>query len=176
LNLIVQQIHNYSTRLALLVRYCVRGFLSGTVLTILSFHSDPLQGRVIVDGHDVSGLNVESYRRSIALVSQEPTLYDGTLGFNIRLGAFVPPEQVTQQEVEEAAKASNIHTFIMSLPDGYETQVGGKGAVSRPFLLPLFLPADTLFSLVGAQLSGGQKRALKLPLLRHFLKLMFSSI
>jgi ATP-binding cassette subfamily B (MDR/TAP) protein 1 len=55
-------------------------------------------------------------------------LYDGTLGFNIRLGAFVPPEQVTQQDVEEAARASNIHGFIMSLPDGYETRVGGKGA------------------------------------------------
>ena len=54
----------------------------------------------------------------------------------ISLGAHVPAEQVTEDEVVRACKQANIHDFVMSLPDGYDTQVGGKGA----------------------QLSGGQKR------------------
>jgi len=83
-------------------------------------------------------LNVQSYRRAISLVSQEPTLYAGTVRFNITLGAHVPAEQVTEEEVIRACKQANIHDFVMSLPDGYDTQVGGKGA----------------------QLSGGQKRTL----------------
>lgn len=100
--------------------------------------SDPLTGRVIVDGQDISNLNVQSYRRAISLVSQEPTLYAGTVRFNITLGAHVPAEQVTEDQVIQACKQANIHDFVMSLPDGYDTQVGGKGA----------------------QLSGGQKRTL----------------
>lgn len=98
--------------------------------------SDTLAGRVIVDGKDISTLNVQSYRRAIALVSQEPTLYAGTIKHNVALGAFVPPEQVSQEEIEAACKSANIHDFIMGLPDAYNTEVGGKGA----------------------QLSGGQKR------------------
>ncbi|GAA5912585.1 hypothetical protein JCM5296_000742 [Sporobolomyces johnsonii] len=107
-----------------------------TTIQLVERFYDPLAGRVIVDGQDVSNLNVQSYRRAISLVSQEPTLYAGTIRFNITLGAHVPAEQVTQEEVERACKQANIHDFVMSLPDGYDTQVGGKGA----------------------QLSGGQKQ------------------
>lgn len=99
-----------------------------TTIQLCERFYDPLGGRVLVDGKDISTLNVQSYRRAVALVSQEPTLYAGDLAFNIGLGAFVPPEQVSQEQIEEAAKAANIHDFIMSLPDGYQTQVGGKGA------------------------------------------------
>jgi ATP-binding cassette subfamily B (MDR/TAP) protein 1 len=103
--------------------------------------SDTLAGRVIVDGKDISTLNVQSYRRAIALVSQEPTLYAGTIKHNVALGAYVPPEQVSQEEIEAACKSANIHDFIMGLPDAYNTEVGGKGA----------------------QLSGGQKRESERP-------------
>ncbi|BGP16128.1 hypothetical protein JCM10213v2_004122 [Rhodosporidiobolus nylandii] len=107
-----------------------------TTIQLVERFYDPLAGRVIVDGKDISNLNVQAYRKAVALVSQEPTLYAGTVRFNIAIGAHVPPEQVTQEEVEEAAKQANIHEFIMGLPDGYDTDVGGKGA----------------------QLSGGQKQ------------------
>ncbi|BGP31976.1 hypothetical protein JCM10296v2_003755 [Rhodotorula toruloides] len=108
---------------------------STTTQLLLRFY-DTLAGRVIVDGKDISTLNVQSYRRAIALVSQEPTLYAGTIKHNVALGAFVPPEQVSQEEIEAACKSANIHDFIMGLPDAYNTEVGGKGA----------------------QLSGGQKQ------------------
>ncbi|GAA6011936.1 hypothetical protein JCM10207_003434 [Rhodosporidiobolus poonsookiae] len=107
-----------------------------TTIQLTERFYDPLAGRVIVDGKDISTLNVQSYRRAVALVSQEPTLYAGTVAFNIALGALVPPEQVTHEQIEQAAKDANIHNFIMGLPDAYETQVGGKGT----------------------QLSGGQKQ------------------
>ncbi|GAA5829569.1 hypothetical protein JCM3766R1_001228 [Sporobolomyces carnicolor] len=107
-----------------------------TTIQLIERFYDPLTGRVIVDGQDISTLNVQSYRRAISLVSQEPTLYAGTVRFNITLGAHVPAEQVTEDEVVRACKQANIHDFVMSLPDGYDTQVGGKGA----------------------QLSGGQKQ------------------
>ncbi|GAA5960034.1 hypothetical protein JCM3765_006142 [Sporobolomyces pararoseus] len=107
-----------------------------TTIQLIERFYDPLTGRVIVDGKDISTLNVQSYRRAISLVSQEPTLYAGTVRFNITLGAHVPAEQVTDEEVIRACKQANIHDFVMSLPDGYDTQVGGKGA----------------------QLSGGQKQ------------------
>ncbi|GAA5899256.1 hypothetical protein JCM6882_009297 [Rhodosporidiobolus microsporus] len=107
-----------------------------TTIQLVERFYDPLAGKVFVDGHDISTLNVQSYRRAIALVSQEPTLYAGSVRFNIALGALVPPEQVTQEEVERAAKDANIHDFIMGLPDAYDTDVGGKGT----------------------QLSGGQKQ------------------
>ncbi|GAA5883526.1 hypothetical protein JCM16303_005465 [Sporobolomyces ruberrimus] len=107
-----------------------------TTIQLIERFYDPLGGRVIVDGQDISNLNVQSYRRAISLVSQEPTLYAGTVRFNITLGAHVPAEQVTEEEVVRACKQANIHDFVMSLPDGYDTQVGGKGA----------------------QLSGGQKQ------------------
>ncbi|KAK4057478.1 hypothetical protein OIO90_001547 [Microbotryomycetes sp. JL221] len=107
-----------------------------TIVQLVERFYDPLAGEVQIDGQDISSLNVESYRSNVALVSQEPTLYAGTVKFNITLGALKPAEQVTQAEIEQACKDANIHDFIMSLPDGYETEVGGKGT----------------------QLSGGQKQ------------------
>lgn len=98
---------------------------------------------------------MQEYRKQIALVSQEPTLYAGTVRFNILLGAIKPESEVTQEEIEKACRDANILEFIQSLPEyvtlftrcnlcspvnvsGFETEVGGKGS----------------------QLSGGQKRTL----------------
>ena len=108
---------------------------STTVQLIERFY-DPMIGKVTLDGVDVRNLNVESYRSELALVSQEPTLYAGTVKFNVLLGANKPVEEVTQEEIEQACKNANIYDFIMSLPDGFDTEVGGKGS----------------------QLSGGQKQ------------------
>ncbi|CAJ0607922.1 unnamed protein product [Cylicocyclus nassatus] len=64
-------------------------------------------------------------RDSIALVGQEPTLFNMTISENIMCGT----ERCTQEEVERAARFANIHDFIMSLPDAYDTVVGTKGAL-----------------------------------------------
>jgi ATP-binding cassette, subfamily B (MDR/TAP), member 1 len=75
---------------------------------------DPTLGRIFVDGQDISKLNINAYRRSLALVSQEPTLYQGTIRDNVLLGA--DGEDTPQEKIAKACKAANIYDFIMSLP------------------------------------------------------------
>ncbi|KAL1919072.1 uncharacterized protein VTP21DRAFT_2453 [Calcarisporiella thermophila] len=104
-----------------------------TVISLLERFYDVQSGSVELDGHNVKDLNLVSLRSQISLVSQEPALYDMTIRENILLGAT---SNCTQEEVEEACRQANIHDFITSLPDGYNTRVGGKGT----------------------QLSGGQKQ------------------
>jgi len=70
-----------------------------------------------LDGHPINELNVQEYRKQIALVSQEPTLYAGTVRFNILLGAIKPESEVTQEEIEKACRDANILDFIESLPE-----------------------------------------------------------
>uniref|UniRef100_A0A060SYY2 ARAD1A15114p n=1 Tax=Blastobotrys adeninivorans TaxID=409370 RepID=A0A060SYY2_BLAAD len=98
---------------------------STTIGLIERFYS-PLSGQVLMDDHDVSTLNVNDYRKEIALVQQEPVLYSGTIRENILLGT---PEDVTEEQMYAAAKKANIHDFIMSLPDGYDTFSGSKGGL-----------------------------------------------
>ena len=99
-----------------------------TIIQLVERFYDPLHGAVNVDGRDISKLNVQEYRNHVALVSQEPTLYSGTIKFNILLGATKPVDQVTQEELEEACRNANILDFIKSLPQGFDTEVGGKGS------------------------------------------------
>lgn len=98
---------------------------STTIGLIERFYS-PLAGQVLMDDHDVTTLNVNDYRKHIALVQQEPVLYSGTIRENILLGS---PEDVTEEEMYAAAKKANIHDFVMSLPDGYDTFSGSKGGL-----------------------------------------------
>lgn len=118
-----------------------------TVIQLIERFYDPLAGHVYLDGELITDLNVQEYRKHIALVSQEPTLYAGTVRFNILLGATKPAEEVTQDEIEDACRKANILEFIESLPQGFDTEVGGKGS----------------------QLSGGQKQriAIARALLRN---------
>ncbi|KAJ7784493.1 P-loop containing nucleoside triphosphate hydrolase protein [Mycena metata] len=118
-----------------------------TVIQLIERFYDPLAGEIFLDGQLVTELNLQEYRKQIALVSQEPTLYAGTVRFNILLGAIKPAEEVTQEEIEDACRNANILEFIESLPDGFDTEVGGKGS----------------------QLSGGQKQriAIARALLRN---------
>ncbi|KAG1804628.1 P-loop containing nucleoside triphosphate hydrolase protein [Suillus subaureus] len=108
---------------------------------------DPLSGQISLDGEIIDEFNVQAYRQQFSLVSQEPTLYAGTIHFNILLGASKPESEVTQKEIEAACRDANILDFIQSLPDGFNTEVGGKGS----------------------QLSGGQKQriAIARALLRN---------
>lgn len=69
-----------------------------------------------LDGEKITELNVQEYRKNLALVSQEPTLYAGTVKFNVLLGATKPAEEVTQEEIEAACRDANILEFIQGLP------------------------------------------------------------
>jgi ATP-binding cassette subfamily B (MDR/TAP) protein 1 len=100
-----------------------------TTIALLERFYDPVMGGVFVDGHDISGLNVNNYRNHIALVSQEPTLYQGTVRDNILLGADKRPEDVPEEAIIQACKDANIYEFILSLPEAFNTVVGNKGSM-----------------------------------------------
>ncbi len=84
---------------------------------------DPQEGRVLVDGHDVRAVTLDSLRRDIGVVTQETYLFHDTIESNLRYGN----PQATQDEIVAAATAANIHDVISELPDGYNTIVGERG-------------------------------------------------
>ncbi|KAH8794089.1 P-loop containing nucleoside triphosphate hydrolase protein [Hyaloscypha finlandica] len=98
-----------------------------TTIALLERFYDPLVGGIYIDGKEISSLNLNDYRSFIALVSQEPTLYQGTIRENVLLGA--DRDDVPDSEVEFACREANIYDFIMSLPDGFSTVVGSKGSM-----------------------------------------------
>lgn len=98
-----------------------------TTIALLERFYDPLVGGVYIDGKEISSLNINDYRSYIALVSQEPTLYQGSVRENILLGA--DREGVPEEEIVQACKDANIYEFIISLPDGFNTVVGSKGSM-----------------------------------------------
>ena len=67
------------------------------------------------DSEEITKLNIQEYRKHLALVSQEPTLYTGTVRFNILLGAIKPHNEVTQEEIEKVCRDANILEFIHGL-------------------------------------------------------------
>ncbi|RAQ50582.1 ABC multidrug transporter Mdr1 [Aspergillus flavus] len=98
-----------------------------TTIALLERFYDTLSGSVLVDGQDITQLNVNSYRSFLSLVSQEPTLYQGTIKENILLG--VDQDHTPEEAVIKACKDANIYDFIMSLPEGFNTVVGNKGGM-----------------------------------------------
>ncbi|GAA5824122.1 hypothetical protein JCM11251_001529 [Rhodosporidiobolus azoricus] len=101
-----------------------------TTIQLIERFYDPLAGRLLIDSHDLRTLHLPTYRQSVALVSQEPTLYAGSVRFNVALGlagAGVDPESVSLEEVKRACREANLEEFVEGLPEGYETNVGGKG-------------------------------------------------
>jgi len=100
-----------------------------TTIQLLERFYDPLVGGIYVDGKEISSLNINSYRSFIALVSQEPTLYQGTIRENILLGADRRPEDVSEESIIQACKDANIYDFILSLPEAFNTVVGNKGSM-----------------------------------------------
>ena len=86
-----------------------------TVVSLLERFYDPISGRLTLDGTDTRDLNIRWLRSQIGIVSQEPVLFDASIADNIRYGANF--RQVSDEEVIEAAKAANIHSFVESLPE-----------------------------------------------------------
>ena len=84
---------------------------------------DATQGRVTIDGYDIRDLTFESLARAIGVVSQETYLFHATVRENL---AFAKPD-ASEQEIEEAARAAQIHELVATLPDGYDTVVGERG-------------------------------------------------
>jgi ATP-binding cassette subfamily B protein len=96
-----------------------------TVINLLLRFYDPAAGSVRIDGTDIRRYTLTSLRRQIAVVLQESILFNTTLRDNIAYGRL----DAIQEEIEAAAQAANIHAFIETLPDGYDTIVGERGAM-----------------------------------------------
>jgi len=94
-----------------------------TAISLIPRFYDPQDGRVLIDGHDLRTVTVQSVRSQVAAVSQDVQLFNTTIAENIRYGRL----EATDDEVERAARAANAHDFIAALPDGYDAEVGERG-------------------------------------------------
>ena len=94
-----------------------------TLTALVPRFYDPQRGRVLVDGIDVRDLELESLRRAVGIVSQDPFLFSATVRENIAFGVV----GASAADVERAAHAAQAHEFIEALPDGYETVIGERG-------------------------------------------------
>ena len=94
-----------------------------TVCNLVARFYDPSDGQILLDGHDLKELDVESYRTLIGIVEQDVFLFDGSVGANIGYGN----RHATQEEIEKAANAANAHEFIVQLPQGYDSIIGERG-------------------------------------------------
>jgi ATP-binding cassette subfamily B protein len=94
-----------------------------TIINLIPRFYDVSEGQVLVDGHDIREVQLESLRQQIGIVLQETNLFAGTIRDNI---AFGRPD-AADEEVIAAAQAAAAHDFIMSFPDGYNTPVGERG-------------------------------------------------
>ena len=108
-------------------RIVIAGTASGTGKTTVTdlvarFH-DPTRGRILVNGVDVRGYRLRTYRGLLALVQQDVFLFDGSVRENIAYGR----PDATAAEVEDAARRANADEFIVKLPGGYDTVVGERG-------------------------------------------------
>ncbi|XP_053121953.1 ATP-binding cassette sub-family B member 5 isoform X2 [Hemicordylus capensis] len=103
-----------------------------TTIQLFQRFYDPLEGQVTINGHDIRTLNIRWMRKNMGIASQEPVLFATTIAGNIRYGR----EDISDAEIEQAAKEANAYDFITRLPDKFNTMVGERGA----------------------QLSGGQKQ------------------
>ena len=113
-----------------------------SILNLIPRFYDPNNGELLIDNQDIKNVTIKSLRSKIALVSQEPILFDDTVRENICYGK----KSASEDEIISAAKSAAAHEFISELPDGYDTIIGEKG-----------------FSL-----SGGQKQ--RISIARAFLK------
>ena len=113
-----------------------------TICHLIPHFYDVESGEILLDGKEIHQLTLESVRRNIGIVQQDIYLFNDSMKENIRYGKL----DATDEEIELAAKRANIHDYIMSLPNGYDTNIGERGV----------------------RLSGGQKQ--RLSIARVFLK------
>ncbi|KAL2813199.1 P-loop containing nucleoside triphosphate hydrolase protein [Aspergillus cavernicola] len=96
-----------------------------TIISLIERLYTPSSGSIEIDGQDITYRDL-SFRDEIAYVPQHSVLFDGTIRFNLELGAR-PGQVITQSDIEEACQLANIHDMIISLPDGYEMACGPNG-------------------------------------------------
>ena len=96
-----------------------------TLVKLLSRYYDIQGGEIAIDGQNIAGVTQKSLRASIALIPQDPSLFNRSIMENIRYGSL----RATDEEVFAAARRAHIHDFIMSLPDGYNSKVGERGVM-----------------------------------------------
>jgi ATP-binding cassette subfamily B protein/subfamily B ATP-binding cassette protein MsbA len=113
-----------------------------TLVSLLMRFYDPTSGTILLDGRDLRKIAINSLRRNIALVLQDPVLFGSTIAENISYGLA----GATQDQIEAAARAAGAHEFIMDLPHGYDTKISERGV----------------------SLSGGQRQ--RISIARAFLK------
>ena len=113
-----------------------------TICHLIPHFYDVMSGKILLDGKEIHSLTLESVRRNIGIVQQDIYLFNDSMKENIRYGKL----DATDEEIILAAKCANIHDYIMSLPNGYDTNIGERGV----------------------RLSGGQKQ--RLSIARVFLK------
>ncbi len=113
-----------------------------TIADLLSRFYRPTSGRILIDGHDIASIRLQSLRALMGIVTQETILFNDSVFNNIAYGM----EQCPQEGVDRAARAANAHEFIMAMPDGYKTYIGDRGV----------------------QLSGGQRQ--RIAIARALLK------
>lgn len=94
-----------------------------TITNLISRFYDPTQGRILIDGHDIRTVTLQSLRSQIGIVLQETTLFIGTIFENIAFGK----QNATLEEVVWAAKSAQAHDFILNMPNGYDSLVGERG-------------------------------------------------
>ena len=96
-----------------------------TIANLIPRFYDIQSGSFEIDGYDIRSVTQQSLREQIGIVPQETVLFNGTVYENIRYGNL----DATEEEIVAAAKAANAHEFISQMPDGYETQIGERGAL-----------------------------------------------
>jgi ATP-binding cassette subfamily B (MDR/TAP) protein 1 len=99
-----------------------------TSIQLLQRFYDPIDGQVLLDGHDLRKLDISWLRSQMGVVSQEPVLFNMSIRQNLMLGV---PEgvTVTEEDLKRACTEANCHSFISKLPDGYDTMVGDHGGM-----------------------------------------------
>ncbi|KAI8669813.1 Leptomycin B resistance protein pmd1 [Fusarium sp. Ph1] len=98
-----------------------------TMVSLLSRFIDPTSGSIAMDGHPIHELEPQAHRRRLALVQQEPVLYQGSVRENIAMG-LAESKDATETQIEKACRDANILDFVSSLPEGLGTDVGTRGA------------------------------------------------
>lgn len=144
-----------------------------TLVNLLARFYEPQRGAVLLDGHDVATLELDSLRQAIGIVDQQTFLFGGTVLDNVRFGR----PGATREEVVEACRRSYAHDFIAALPEGYDTRVGERGvrlsggqcqriSLARMFLKdPALLILDEAVSAIDSESEAAIQRAL-VPLIR----------
>ena len=108
-----------------------------TIMGLLQRFYDPCSGSILISGQNLKDINLMSLRSRVGVVTQDPVLFTGSIRDNI---VYHSKESKTEEEIVNAAQLANAHEFILTFPDGYDTQVGERGM----------------------QLSGGQKQRISI--------------